>query len=192
MTHRICSFPDCGRRYHASGYCSGHYQQQRSGRRLAPLQKQNLGVPLADRFAAKVDRTKDCWVWTGATNHLGYGQIWVSEERRVVMAHRVSLILAGVPLAADQDVDHLCRNPPCVNPEHLEPVTHAVNMQRAPWTAIDFQAAKTHCPHGHEYTPENTYLKPNKAGGLSRECRTCKRARSNVARDRRTAARRAE
>lgn len=179
MAERTCSFPGCEKRPHAHGLCGGHRQQMAKGRDLTPLNpaRQNRGKPLAERFAMKVQKTDGCWLWTGASNHLGYGQIWVTEERRVVQAIRVSLRLHGVEVPADRDVDHLCRNKRCVNPEHLEPVTHAVNMARAPFTGRDWQAAKTHCPHGHEYTAGNTYLRRNASGTLSRECRTCRKAR---------------
>lgn len=71
-------------------------------------------------------------------------------------------------------IDHLCGVRRCVNPEHLEAVTHRENLLRGTGFAA-VNAAKTHCPHGHEYTPENTYHNPNPNGG--RICRTCKRKR---------------
>jgi hypothetical protein len=69
-------------------------------------------------------------------------------------------------------LDHLCRVPPCVNPEHLEPVTPAVNTQRGE------PATKTHCKNGHEYTPENTYIRSGKGKGGKRDCRACGRERT--------------
>jgi hypothetical protein len=56
-----------------------------------------------------------------------------------------------------------------VNPDHLEPVSHRLNMDRA-------VAARTHCKYGHEFTPENTYNRRNAKGGISRACRTCRRS----------------
>lgn len=187
MSDRTCAFPGCANSLHAKGLCASHNQQLARGASLRPLdpRKRNLGKPLAERFFMKVEKTETCWLWTGSKNHLGYGQIWLSDEKRVAMAHRVSVRLHGREIPPGYEVDHLCRNPSCVNPEHLEPVTHEVNMDRAPASAIQFQAAKTHCPQGHEYIPENTYLKRNASGTLSRECRTCKRARSNASRNRR-------
>ncbi|NED52837.1 HNH endonuclease, partial [Micromonospora aurantiaca] len=67
--------------------------------------------------------------------------------------------------------DHLCRNRACVNVTHLEIVTNRINILRGE-TLQAANAAKTHCIRGHEFTPENTYVKN---GG--RDCRTCARER---------------
>lgn len=77
------------------------------------------------------------------------------------------------PIPDDLDLDHLCRNPPCWNPAHLEPVTHRENAHRSPLNQANWQAVReiTHCPQGHEYTPENTAIS---ASG-SRRCRECER-----------------
>jgi hypothetical protein len=144
---------------------------------------------LAERFFEKVNKTDTCWIWTGASNHLGYGQIWVTDERRVAMAHRVSVTLHGGSIPKGYDVDHLCRVRACVNPDHLEPVPHSVNMERAPWSAPDFQAAKTHCKRNHEFTKANTLTKTNSSGGISRQCRTCTRESQARYRARRRAVR---
>lgn len=104
-----------------------------------------------------------CWEWTGTRNYLGYGHFW--NGSRVVGAHRWSYEYHTAPIPDGLEIDHLCRNRACVNPEHLESVTRAENNRRA-------AAAQTHCKWGHEYTPENTAYR---AG--YRKCRTCRRAR---------------
>lgn len=70
-------------------------------------------------------------------------------------------------------LDHLCRNRGCINPDHLEPVTCRENLLRGQ-TFQARNAAKTHCPHGHGYDEGNTRF--NKDG--SRACRSCERKRA--------------
>lgn len=135
-------------------------------------------IGLAERFWAKVDRdaSNGCWLWTGCTQTDGrYGVI--HSEGRNVGVHRVVLTLAGRD-PGELHVDHLCRNTLCVNPDHLEAVTAAENTRRA----HSFQTA-THCKHGHEFTPENTYIWPLRG---SRHCRECNRiqARAYIAQKR--------
>ena len=84
--------------------------------------------PLAERFWEKVEKTETCWLWKGGKSGPGYGVIWA--DGRLAPAHRVSLILAGSPPPAELEVDHLCRVPLCVRPDHLEAVTHAENLRR--------------------------------------------------------------
>ena len=134
-----------------------------------------------ERFNAKWSPEPDtgCWVWVAAIRG-GYGGFRVGEK--LVSAHRyayerwVGLIPEGLEL------DHLCRNPLCVNPFHLEPVTHCENVRRGEG-ATTVNAAKTHCVHGHEFTPENTRVYRG-----SRRCRTCHAAAAARYRARKAAA----
>lgn len=121
------------------------------------------------RFWTKVQFTGTCWLWTAYRDSYGYGAFYPA--RRYVAAHRWAYEFCVGPIPVGLELDHLCRVRACVNPEHLEPVTHRVNILRgvSP-TAI--HARKTHCPQGHPYNEANTYLRP--AG--NRECRLCKRA----------------
>ncbi len=127
--------------------------------------------PLADRFWEKVEWTPGCWEWLAA-KHKGYGQFYISsdDQRRVKLAraHRVAFVLAGNVLPEGMDLDHLCSNPGCVNPAHLEPVTHAINVSRS--RRAHAFASRTHCFKGHAYTVENTYW-----DGHRRVCRSCHR-----------------
>lgn len=126
-----------------------------------------------ERFWAKVEKTETCWNWTGGHNGAGYGRFWNGEK--LVYSHRFSYALTA-ELPSDLEIDHLCKNHRCVNPSHLEAVTGAVNISRADYSRNgDIQRSATHCPLGHEYTPENTARKPNRSGGVSRHCRQCNR-----------------
>jgi hypothetical protein len=122
--------------------------------------------PLAPRLEAKIEFTDTCWLWQGGQDGHGYGQTFVY-GRGLVGAHAAAYELLVGPVPEGLELDHLCRTPLCVNPAHLEPVTHAENMRRA-------GAAKTHCVHGHEYTPENTRI----GGRGERKCLTCERTRN--------------
>ena len=121
------------------------------------------------RSKYQVDEKTGCWVWTAANDgQHGYGK--VSINGRQLRAHRVVYAMHKGAIPDDLHLDHLCRNPACVNPEHLEPVTNRENVVRGP-RVIQARAA-THCRHGHEWTPDNTYVHPRSG---SRVCRACTR-----------------
>lgn len=136
-----------------------------------PTEVNNMGQPkytTEERFWAKVYMPPcedDCWTWT-ASNTLGYGLFW--SGIKMVLAHKYSYGITPDGLV----LDHLCRNHACVNPSHLEPVTQRENLRRGVgWAGVN--AAKTHCPQGHEYTFENTCWR----NGTRRSCRACDRRR---------------
>lgn len=143
----------------------------------------------AERFHARVKKTDDCWLWQGRLDHQGYGRIAVLREGRaykyeMMLVHRFAYSLAHGPIPDGLEVDHVkargCTNRHCVNPAHLEAVTKKVNTLRSDsFSALN--AAKTHCKHGHAFTPENT--RPRKGGG--RTCRSCDAASQRLYRQRR-------
>jgi hypothetical protein len=115
-----------------------------------------------------LDPETGCWNWQGATNGAGYGCVSFG-GRQGLFVHRVVLEhTRGIPEGLV--VDHLCRNPLCANPEHLEAVTHRENILRGKGP-IPENAAKTHCPKGHELSGDNLVV--TKAG--HRRCRECRR-----------------
>ena len=126
------------------------------------------------RFLAKVDKRGPlpplrpdlgrCWRWTGTVNRKGYGT-WRCAKRRMG-AHRWAHELFIGPIPHGLIIDHLCRNPSCVRPSHLEPVTYAENVERG-----RKKSDVTHCPHGHPYAGHNLIIRNG-----WRFCRACKNA----------------
>lgn len=218
--------------------------------------------PVAERIMAKIEPNDDgCWIYTGSPNPVN-GYCTVRIDSRARPAHRVAYETFVGPIPDGMEIDHLChtwdascpggvacQHRRCVNPEHLEPVTHAENVRRGrgfcgvnaqkthcgngheftpentitttrgqrerracrecekswrlkspprrkgtrdsskPVTRVAPEELKTHCKNGHEFTPENTYIKPYWHGvGGSRECRACGREQRRAYRERRRAA----
>lgn len=130
---------------------------------------------LADRFHARYDvAANGCWIWRPPIARNGYGVLSGHDGVRPMAAHRVAYELLVGPISEGMEIDHLCRTPVCVNPAHLEPVTHAENMRRYhQWrrAAGGYQFPFTHCLRGHEYTAENTYIPPSRPRYY--QCRQC-------------------
>lgn len=173
---RVCTVEGCGEKHYAIGLCRPHYRRQSWLRERAT--RPARPTP-AERFAAQVVVAKTgCLLWTGSTDGRGrYGQFGV--DRRVVRAHRWAWEQEHGPVPEGFDLDHLCRKTLCVNPAHLELVTHRENVLRGQSFAA-INAAKTHCKRGHPFTPET--IRRTTDGG--RQCMACARSEEGRAKQR--------
>lgn len=129
-------------------------------------------TPLIERLLRRIQVEDDgCWRWIGARKSDGYGQIREGGKHGArLLTHRVAYQHFVGPIADGLEIDHLCRNRACCNPEHLEAVTHKVNMARGEM----YNGVKTHCKWGHEFTQENTKI----SSDGRRVCVQCLRARA--------------
>jgi hypothetical protein len=119
-------------------------------------------------FWAKVQKTEGCWLWTAARNNGGYGCFADSLGTRWG-AHRWAYEHSVGPIPEGLELDHLCRTPACVRPDHLEPVSHSENVRRST-SPMAAEAQRTHCPQGHPYDTANTYV----FRGM-RYCKVCRK-----------------
>lgn len=135
-----------------------------------------MPAKITDPVTYLVDRVvvdDGCWGWTGTVRKdNGYGQV----PRHVFgtsCSHRAVYEFLEGPVPDGLELDHTCRNRWCVNPAHLEPVTHRENLLRG--NTIAARANATHCQRGHEFTPDNTITRASRP--TKRECRACAVAR---------------
>lgn len=185
--HKPCSVGGCEVAEKSRGLCNRHYQQWRThgGTRTH--------LPFIEKFWTRVERGEDdqCWRWTGGGSN-GYG--YIRRDGAQVRVHRVAYEMTFGPVPEGKEIDHLCHEPKtcpggstcphrrCVNPRHLAARTHEENCA-GDRTVLGFQRhqrRKTHCPHGHPYDEENTYI----TSQGHRLCRTCNRNNSRARRTR--------
>ena len=132
-----------------------------------------LTIDQQERFWSCVEvpyQPSSCWEYRGHKTKEGYHQFWFDGVTRV--AHRVSYTLLVGEIPLDKQIDHLCRNPGCVNPDHLQIVDERTNILRGHNIAAKM-ARRTHCAHGHPLSGHNLINRPS-----GRSCRECARIRS--------------
>ena len=128
-------------------------------------------LELSLRFLSKIKQVGSCWEWQTERNKQGYGRFWDGSHK--VSAHRFSYELFRYDIPEGLVIDHLCRNPICVNPSHLEIVTNDENIKRGLTGKIHHRnTRKTHCSRGHKLKEPN--LDPYELKHGRRSCKICK------------------
>lgn len=169
MVNRTCTVQDCQRPYKARGWCHTHYEAERRNGRIAVAER----LPTWERFCANVDFFGDCWQYDPRKiSPVGYGIF--SVNRQQIGAHRYIWETLVGKIPENMQIDHMCRNRGCVNPDHMEVVTLAENVLRGEGVTAK-NARKTHCVRNHEFTEENTRYRIGPNGKTWRKCRACAR-----------------
>ena len=130
-------------------------------RSFTEYKRQPKNMSDIDWFWMRVNKTKTCWYWTRSCNNR-----W---RKKTLTAHRVAYAISGFKLPKGKELDHLCKQRNCVNPAHLEPVTHKENILRGSSPSA-LHAKKTKCKYGHPYE-----LQIRSSGKKQRVCRICAR-----------------
>jgi hypothetical protein len=167
-----CNHAGCPLKHSSHGYCSAHAAQWKRHDRTWDIgQRESIEA----RIERKSTMQGACRVWQGIVMKNGYGV--VSWQGKPWLVHRAVWTEQRGPIPPDMEIDHVkkrgCHSRACTNVEHLEVVTQAENNRRAGGLEVTWanRRTKTHCKHGHEFTPENTYVQ--RTGG--RSCRMCSR-----------------
>src|SRR6185369_9168336 len=128
---RICDIEGCGNKHLANGLCSSHYQRLYKHERLHLIVRHDLTT--VERLQEKITINENgCWIYTGRLTPKGYVHVRHSEEQgKMRFGHVIVWEEAYGPVPEGLELDHTCKNRACLNPDHLEPVTHAINVQRA-------------------------------------------------------------
>lgn len=171
---QLCSAEECAAPCRAKGFCGAHYYRWRRygdpGKGRTPYLR-----TLTQRFWSKVSKSEACWLWVGTVGSNGYG--YLRHQGKDRLGHRLAYELLVGPIPEGLELDHLCRNRRCVRPDHLEAVTHQVNVRRG--RGGEHNATKTHCPWGHPYDEANTVTRDGR-----RFCLACRRERDRGRRGR--------
>lgn len=92
------------------------------------IQGHNARLKPKGRIEYEIDALTGCWIWKRSIQSMGYGNLTINN--RGVLAHRFVYEQFKGTIPSGYELDHLCRNPACVNPDHLEVVSHAENCRR--------------------------------------------------------------
>ena len=124
----ICSVFECAREVNARGWCLMHYKRwRRHGDPLKVSQMKSGTLEDRVRHIGWSNVSGGCWEWKGSRHSFGHGVLSFQGQR--IGAHRAAYSVWVGPIPEGKEIRHKCDNPPCINPAHLEPGTHAENMQ---------------------------------------------------------------
>ncbi len=166
MAHRTCSVEECPHQVVSRGWCHKHYVRwRRHGDPLRTNQPKRDGYPDSWLHSKIVVSDSGCWEWQGTIDANGYGVV-----RGSFRAHQLTFTRYVGPVPEGLEIDHLCRNRACCNPQHLEAVTHQENLRRA----AKARPRRTHCVRGHEWSETNTRV----CEDGRRCCRSCEREKA--------------
>jgi hypothetical protein len=143
--------------------------------------RRGVCAPVEERLRrwSAIDPATGCHNWIGGLTPKGYGRMRAVVHGRVEWrAHRVAYAVRVGPIQDGLVIDHIYRNRGCCNPAHLRAVTPRVNALENSNVRLIKNGDKTHCKHGHEFTPENTMVRRDSRGGWQRSCRECSRSRA--------------
>lgn len=87
-----------------------------------------------------VDTITNCWIWQLTLNNKGYGRI--TYKGKVTYAHIHHWEKINGPVPEGLELDHTCKTRACVNPDHLEPITHGENLRRSKRTKLSLEMAE--------------------------------------------------
>lgn len=125
---RTCEVENCSNKHLANGFCQKHYLRRYRHNSLEV--KFPRGLPVVDRIKSKIKIDEyGCWILQAYINKKGYGHLR-DDTGKMRFAHVVMYEekYGGVP--EGKELDHTCRNRACANPDHVEPVPHAINVRR--------------------------------------------------------------
>ena len=130
-----------------------------------------------------------CWDWVGAKDRWGYGKFKIADGgvTRCTGSHRAAWLAFRGPISDPAlQIDHLCRNRSCANPEHLDLVNNQTNSLRSIAAAGPGGRGRPRgdaCERaGHERTQENTYSYWDRNGYLHSQCTICRREQQRARR----------
>ena len=176
---RPCAFPGCGKFACSRGLCHSHYCQWLEGKQLTAIEpRRPRGSPpviTTVKIPCPVAGLEGpCLIFTGRKTK-GYGRVTIG--RCEILVHRYVWEQVHGPIPSWLEIDHQCRTKACCNINHLRLVKHQTNTtENVEGSHWQINLAKTHCPRGHEYTPENTRSRPDKG----RDCKLCALLRAHL------------